>query len=197
MTTARLLFDVMGTLVYDPFYREVPAFLGLPFEELMRVKHPTAWAEFERGEIDEPEFFGRFFADGRAFDGPGMKHAMIDTYRWLDGMEPLVHELRGAGVELSLFSNYPSWWRHVEERVGLSAHAEWAFVSCEHGVRKPSARAYEAILGVIGASANECLLIDDTAVNCDRARELGIDAIEFSGAAALRSELERRGVLAC
>lgn len=197
MTAPRLLLDVMGTLVYDPFYREVPDVLGVPFDELLRLKHPTAWAEFERGEIDEESFYARFFEDGRALDGPAMKRAMIESYRWLDGMEALVEGLAKGGYELHLFSNYPSWWRHVEERVGLSAHAEWTFVSCDYGVRKPSERAFEAILEAIGAAPRECVFVDDTSANCRRARTLGIDAIEFTGAEPLQAELAKRGILPC
>ena len=42
-----LLFDVMGTLVHDPFFEEMPEFFGLSFDELLAVKHPSAWVEFE------------------------------------------------------------------------------------------------------------------------------------------------------
>ena len=56
-----LLFDVMNTLVYDPFYVEVPAFFGLTLAELHALKHPTAWLEFEVNAIDERAFLPRFF----------------------------------------------------------------------------------------------------------------------------------------
>ena len=59
-----LLFDVMSTLVYDPFMVDLPAFLGMSFDELLASKHPTAWMEFERGEIDEATYLDKFFADG-------------------------------------------------------------------------------------------------------------------------------------
>src|SRR5690606_39387774 len=64
-----LLLDVMDTLVYDPFRREIPAFFGLTLPELLAQKHPTAWVRFEHGELDEEALFASFFADGRAFDG--------------------------------------------------------------------------------------------------------------------------------
>ena len=75
-----ILLDVMSTLVYDPFRVEMPAFLGLTFEELLDQKHPHAWAEFEAGEIDEESFYLKFFRDGRALDGPGLKAAMARHY---------------------------------------------------------------------------------------------------------------------
>lgn len=48
-----LLFDIMDTLVRDPFYQDVPAFFGMSLKELIDIKHPTAWIEFEKGLIDE------------------------------------------------------------------------------------------------------------------------------------------------
>jgi hypothetical protein len=48
-----LLFDVMGTIVRDPFFEEIPAFFGLSMKELLVVKHPTAWMEFESGQVTE------------------------------------------------------------------------------------------------------------------------------------------------
>ena len=66
-----LLFDVMETLVEEPFYRAVPAFFGMELDELVRAKHPSAWAEFELGAIGEATLFARFFKDARAVDGDG------------------------------------------------------------------------------------------------------------------------------
>ncbi|XP_048227382.1 flavin mononucleotide hydrolase 1, chloroplatic isoform X2 [Ricinus communis] len=48
-----LLFDIMDTIVRDPFYHDIPNFFGMSFEELIECKDPTAWIEFEKGFIDE------------------------------------------------------------------------------------------------------------------------------------------------
>ncbi|KAL0318129.1 UNVERIFIED_CONTAM: Flavin mononucleotide hydrolase 1, chloroplatic [Sesamum calycinum] len=48
-----LLFDIMDTIVRDPFYHDVPAFFGMSMKELLECKHPTAWIEFEKGLINE------------------------------------------------------------------------------------------------------------------------------------------------
>eukprot|EP00268_Persea_americana_P025644 TRINITY_DN24982_c0_g1_i1.p2 TRINITY_DN24982_c0_g1~~TRINITY_DN24982_c0_g1_i1.p2 ORF type:complete len:155 (+),score=41.67 TRINITY_DN24982_c0_g1_i1:34-465(+) len=70
-----LLFDVMDTLVRDPFYQDVPAFFGMPMKELLETKHPTAWIEFEKGLINEMELAKKFFKDGRPFDLEGGKNS--------------------------------------------------------------------------------------------------------------------------
>ena len=190
-----VLFDVLDTLVYDPFYVEVPAFFGMSFEELLEAKHPTAWAEFETGSIDEETFLARFFRDGREYDQAGMMRCMATAYRWLDGMEELAAELAGAGSEIHALSNYSPWYRWIEERLGLSRFLSWSFVSCDTGVRKPDERAFAGPVGALGVDPSACLFIDDREVNCAAARACGLDAVRFQGVEGLRGELERRSVV--
>jgi putative hydrolase of the HAD superfamily len=48
------------------------------------------------------------------------------------------------------------------------------------GMRKPDREIYDLTLERLGEPApGECLFIDDTDVNCDRARELGMSAVHY------------------
>jgi HAD superfamily hydrolase (TIGR01509 family) len=194
MTPSVILWDVMGTLVYDPFFVEVPQFFGMTLDELYAAKHPTAWQAFERGTIDEAQLLREFFADGRAFDGEGLKAMMRDAYELLPGIEPLLDRLRDAGVPMHALSNYPPWWRLIEEAVSLSRWVTWSFVSCRTGVRKPAAQAYEAALEALELPAQACLFIDDREANCQGARAVGMPAVRFRSVAALQPELRRLGL---
>jgi FMN hydrolase / 5-amino-6-(5-phospho-D-ribitylamino)uracil phosphatase len=189
-----LLLDVLGTLVYEPFFVEVPAFLGLSLEELLAAKHPTAWAEFERGAIDEAELERRFFRDGRPYDHAGMRACMERSYRFLPGMEELLSDLRAAGVEMHALSNYPPWYLLIERRLGLSRFLEWSFVSCLTGHRKPEPGAYRAALDRLARDPGSVVFVDDREENCAAARHLGIDALRFEGAGELRAALAARGL---
>jgi len=191
-----LLFDVMDTLVAEPFFERAPAFLGLSLSELMEAKHPTAWAEFERGEIDEPTLFARFFRDGRAFDGQGLKRELTGDYRWVPGMESLLASLHRAGYVVHALSNYPDWYLLIEQRLGLSRYLEWSFVSCRTGLRKPDERAFLGALEALGVAPGECLFVDDREENCAVARRLGLRALRFRSAEELELELADLGVVA-
>jgi HAD superfamily hydrolase (TIGR01509 family) len=190
-----LLFDVMDTLVVEPFHRVMPGFFGLTSEELIAAKHPTAWVEFEAGEIGEEEFLARFFRDGRAFDHAAFRRTVRDSYGWLPGMEGLLAELKGRGYPIHALSNYPPWFRMIEERLALSRYLEWSFVSCLTGVRKPDPRAFTGAVAALGVAAEECLFVDDRERNCGAARALGLQAVRFTSAGELRGELVRRGLL--
>ncbi len=189
-----LLLDVMNTLVYDPFYVEVPAFFGITLAELLALKHPTAWLEFEVSGVDEATFLPRFFRDGRAVDGEGLKRTMQNAYRWLDGVESLLHDLRQAKVELHALSNYPVWYKLIEERLRLSRYMSWRFVSCKTGVRKPDAAAYSNAAQALGVPPSRCLFVDDREQNCEAAEAVGMESVLFTSAPALRKELAARSL---
>lgn len=190
-----LLFDVMSTLVYDPFHEAVPAHLGLSFDELIAQKHPTTWVEFELGEIDERTALSRFFRDRRPIDRDRFVAMLRRTYAWLPGVEPLLGALRSAGVSMHVLSNYPIWYRIIEQELQLSRYLPWTFVSCETGVRKPASEAFLGPARELGRPPAELLLVDDQPRNCEAARRVGLGAIRFRDAAALRHELEQRGLL--
>lgn len=190
-----ILFDVMGTLVYEPFFVEVPAALGMSLEELLEAKHPRAWIDYELGAIDEPTLSARFFRDGRSYDHATMKAAMVRAYDWLDGVEALLAELAGRGHGLHLFSNYPEWYRLIEDKLEISRYASWSFVSCHTGLRKPDPEAYRHAARTLAVEPSELLFVDDRESNCAAARAEGMDAIRFDDAAGLRVAVVERGLL--
>ncbi|KAL4452447.1 hypothetical protein ABPG75_008109 [Micractinium tetrahymenae] len=186
----------MDTVVYDPFFQDMPRFFNCTFKELLASKHPTAWVQFEEDEISEEELLRIFFADGRSFDGEALKRHMAGCYRYLDGMEALLQRLAAAGAELHACSNYPAWWQLIEERLALSRYLRWTFISCQgpmKGLRKPSPESYAAVVAHLGLPPERLLFVDDRQANVDGALAAGIPAIRFEGAQALETELLRRG----
>lgn len=190
-----LLWDLMDTLVRDPFFVHVPAFFGISFEELIRDKHPTAWRDFELGRIDEPTLYARFFRDGRPIDGPGLKARMVAGYAWLAGMETVVRELHARGVPMHALSNYPAWVDACDAHLGLSRYLSLRFVSFRTGVRKPDPAAYLGACTALGVAPADCLFIDDREVNCEGARAVGMPAVRFTGdAGTLCTALAEHGI---
>jgi HAD superfamily hydrolase (TIGR01509 family) len=190
-----LLLDVMDTLVYDPFNREIPEFFGLSPAALLAENDTAAWVEFELGWIDEAEYFRRYFRTGRTFDAQAFRAVVHDAYRWVEGAEGLLAELRRLNIELHALSNYPHWYQAIEARLGLSRYLQWTFVSCDTGIRKPAAEAFVGAARTLDRSVESLLLVDDRVENCEAARAVGMPAIHFQGIAALRHELQRLGYL--
>jgi HAD superfamily hydrolase (TIGR01509 family) len=67
--------------------------------------------------------------------------------------------------------------------------------SCDLRALKPSPEAFHAALARLGQPAERVLFIDDTEANAAAARTLGMDAIHFTGADALRAALVERGLI--
>ena len=185
-----LLLDVMDTLVVDPFHSGViPGFFGLTLRELLAQKHPDAWVRFERGELAPDEMLRSFFADGRAFDHAAFERAVRGGYAFVEGVEPLLAELRARGVAMHALSNYPCWYRWIEEELALSRYVAWTFVSCETGHRKPAPAAYAHAARALGVPPARCVFVDDRAPNVEAARDAGMRGIVFESARELRGAL--------
>jgi len=189
-----IFFDVMDTLVRDPFHEVMPSFLGMTLDEMLAAKHPTAWVDFELGRIDEATFL-ELFLQGRPFDAAGFCQVVRESYRLMPGVEALLVDLRARLPETSLYalSNYPPWYRWIEERCHLDRLLDGAFVSYEMAARKPDPAAYLGPCDKLGVKTEEALFIDDRKRNCAAARALGMDTVVFVGAEDLRQELARRG----
>lgn len=54
----------------------------------------------------------------------------IDRYEFLPGMPELLKQLQGQGIEMHVISNYPEWYRLVEDKLQLSQYLPWTFISC-------------------------------------------------------------------
>jgi FMN hydrolase / 5-amino-6-(5-phospho-D-ribitylamino)uracil phosphatase len=191
-----ILWDVMDTLVVDPFRHVMPDFFGMTLERMLREKHPTAWGQFERGELSESAFLCRFFEDGRDYDHAAFKASIRASYGWIEGVESVLQALAARGVDMHALSNYPEWYTWIEERVGLSRYVRWSFVSCRTGVRKPDPAAFRRAAASLKRAPEECLFIDDRLNNCEAARGVGMAALQFVGdVARLRRELGLLGLL--
>ena len=184
----------MDTVSHDPFYDEMPRILGMSFSEMLRLKHPTAWLDFECGRLAEEDFLARFFADGRAFDHETFRRAVFDAYRWLDGMEDLVDALVARRIPLGWVSNYSLWSEEVDRRLGLTRRAPWIFLSWKEGFRKPDARVFQVIRARWGMAPSETLFVDDREANVQAAAAAGFQTHLFRGEADLARRVVAAGL---
>lgn len=187
-----VFFDLMGTVLADPYRRAIEAATRRPLVDVARERDPDAWPAFESGAIDEAAFARRFYADGRPFDVATFHRVRRAGYRYLPGMRELLDELAGR-AERHLATNYPSWVDELLVRFGLHARLEAVWASCRLGVRKPDPAFYERMLA--GASPARCLLVDDRLDNCLAAEAWGLAAHHFVGADDLRGRLRAEGLL--
>jgi putative hydrolase of the HAD superfamily len=83
---------------------------------------------------------------------------------------------------------------HRIERLGLKRYFAVFFSSCFLGVNKPDEEIYTKALAISQRAPEECVFIDDRALNLDVPRRLGMNTVQFRSAAQLESELRGLGV---
>ncbi|XP_008370799.2 flavin mononucleotide hydrolase 1, chloroplatic-like isoform X2 [Malus domestica] len=170
-----ILFDIMDTVVRDPFYRDVPAFFGMSFDELIECKHPTAWIEFEKGITDEVELAKTFFKDGRPLDLEGLKNCMRKGYYYVEG---------------NLFCRYEM----IENKLNISKYLSWTFCSCINGKRKPDPEFYLEVVSHLKVDPGSCIFVDDRIRNVEAVKEVGMIGLHFKNADSLRQDLSLMGI---
>jgi HAD superfamily hydrolase (TIGR01509 family) len=186
-------FDLMDTVLYDPFREALAAATDVSLAELFRRRDPSVYPAFERGELDEAAYWGHYERAGVAVDPDAFHRVRREGIRFLPGMARLLDELTGR-VQRVTASNYPIWVEQLA-REHLTGRFEHVLASYHLGVRKPEQAFYERLLAAVDASADEVLFVDDREENVAGAREAGIDAHRFTDVVRLREWLTDRGVL--
>ncbi len=184
-----ILWDVMSTLVYDPYMTEFPAFFNTTWPELLKVKHPTAWVDFELGRITEQEFFAIFWPEFGDVNLDDFHQMLFDAYRYLPGIQTLLEDLSTQNLQMHTLSNYPVWYTIIEQKLNLSRFMDWSFVSCHMQVRKPDPLIYQRAADALGVSPERCIFVDDRGSNCKAAKAVGMHTVKFSDADQLRQDI--------
>jgi 2-haloacid dehalogenase len=194
-----VIFDLGNVLIeWDP---------ALAFADVFTTRDAAeAWLdEIGFHDWNRAQDGGRSFAEGIA--AARAQHG--DRARWLDGYlaafpvtieNPvpgsweILEDLAAQGVPLYALTNWSaeSWpaARELHPRLALFRDV---LVSGQERLLKPDAAIYRRLLDRNGLAAESCIFVDDSPANVAGARAVGIDAIHFTGAEALREALRQRG----
>ena len=196
-----VVFDLGGVLIdWDPRYLYRTLFDDeAAMEEFLATVTTQEW----NGAQDA----GRPWADAieeLAERHPGQRD-LIEAYwrRWPetlgDAIEPnvaLLDELRSTGVRLYALSNWSGeTFPLARPRYPFLEWFDGIVISGDERLAKPDPRIFGLLLERYGMSAAETLFIDDHVPNVEAATALGFTALRFVGAAELRADLERLGLL--
>lgn len=112
------------------------------------------------------------------------------------GSIDVVRDLHAARVPLVGLTNWSDelYYPYAAEEFAVLRLLDDVVVSGEVKVAKPDPRAYEIAAARAGLPFDRLVFVDDSPPNVEAARALGMDAILFTDADALRTELRRRGL---
>lgn len=83
----------------------------------------------------------------------------------------------------------------IKENYAFPGHAHGAVLSYKLGLRKPEPAIYQTALKRARVRPEQAFFVDDLSENVEAAAKIGIKAWRYGGAAGLRKELQRLGVL--
>lgn len=195
-----VVFDLGGVLVeFSGFANLPPLLAGRPSEEEVRRRWiaSPAVAAFERGALDSAGFAAAFAREWEIGVSPDeflecFADWALDFY---PGARELVAAVRGR-LRVACFSNSnPIHWQRNFERFGIPQAFDHCFASFQLGLVKPEHEAFEVVADRLGVAPAAVLFLDDTEVNVDAARAVGMQAERVRGVAEARVVLAARGLL--
>ncbi len=142
----------------------------------------------EKGELEEQDFEIKF-ARLLEVEPDGLIDGLFAGVQPDEAMLQAVRMAHAAGVRTALVSN--SWGVHRYPHDLFDELFTGVVISAQEGIRKPSRRMYELGAERAGASAQECVYVDDLDFNLTPARDLGMATVHHTSAETTIAELER------
>ena len=197
-----ILFDVGGVLLTNGWdHRERALVLqqfGLDKAEF-EARHAEPNDAWERDAISVKEYLdATVFYQPRNFSHEEFLDAIRAQSQLLpDGAMGILGELAASDkCMIGVLNNEARVTNDYRfDKFGIREHLKVAFSSCYVGLRKPGQAIYKRALDILGVPPGRVLFIDDREENAVGAEAVGMKAIQFQGAAALRRELGNLGVL--
>jgi epoxide hydrolase-like predicted phosphatase len=166
---------------------------GVPFEELGKAMerieqdegvHPLY--ELEKGRVTEPDFLRKLGdylepALGHRPELHRFREIYFEALHPNDRMIDLMRELKEDGHRMAMLTNNVREWEPLwRSMLPVDDIFELVIDSGFVGMRKPDREIYELTLERLGGvAAVECLFIDDSDVNVDAARALGMNGVHY------------------
>ena len=203
MTSAikAIIFDFGGVLLdwnphnlYQAYFPDQPQAIDEFLEEIDFY----AW----NATLDQ----GHSFAEGVAELSAKFPHRaeLIQAFadNWGDsikgeitGTVKILYELKAMGYPLYGLSNWSLETYPVIKDYPFIKEFDEVILSGKVGLIKPDPAIYHLLLSKIAYRAEECVFIDDSLVNVEAARDLGMMAIHFKSPEGLKRLLGECGVL--
>lgn len=170
--------------------------LGLALAAVAARAGVNPLVELETGRMSEAAFLEALGAEltlalGRTVAMTGFGERYFEHLHPNQPMIEYMRALRGRAYKLAICTNNVREWEDrwramlpVEEIFDVVVDS--AFV----GTRKPEPRIYQITLERLAVPAGSALLVDDVELNCQAARELGIQAVCFRDTDQAIEEIE-------
>lgn len=195
-----IIFDI-GNVLTDFRWRDFLFDKGFNEEMVERIANASVrnpqWTEFDRGVWTEEQLMESFVAND-----PEIEAQLHEAYDDIRGMVtlreyaiPWVQELKKKGYRVLYLSNF-SHKAEVEcaDSLAFLPYMDGGILSYKDKLVKPDPAIYRLLMDRFGLVAEESVFLDDTLVNVEAARKMGIYGIHFLSKEQAEEELRKLGV---
>jgi 2-haloacid dehalogenase len=201
MKPSAVVFDLGGVLIdWDPrrAYRHLLPDDAAIEEFLATVCTPDWNYEQDRGRPiaeGEAELIAKFPDKAKLIRAYYQGHE-ASVAGAIQGTVDILEALHEAGTPLYALTNWSAeTFPRSRWRFAFFERFRHIAVSGELKLVKPDPAIYRYLLGVIGAPAETCVFVDDSAKNVAGAREVGMHALRFESPARLAADFRALGLL--
>jgi putative hydrolase of the HAD superfamily len=195
-----LFWDIGGVILTNGWDREsrkeAAATFRLDWEEF-EDRHDLSFPAFDTGQITLNEYLERtLFFRARPFTREEFTALMFAQSREYPEVRAILDKVTVAGKYfVGAINNEPLELNQYRiEAFQLRRNFLVFFSSCYVRSRKPEEAIFRVALEVTQRPPEQCLFIDDRALNLESPRRLGMNTIHHQNADQLRSELGKFGV---
>jgi putative hydrolase of the HAD superfamily len=195
-----LFWDIGGVILTNGWDRvsrkEAAEAFHLNWEEF-QDRHELSFPAFDSGQLSLDEYLDRtLYYRPRPFTREEFTAFMFAQSREFPESRAILDAVANSGrYFVGAINNEPLELNQYRiEAFHLRRDFAVFFSSCYVRSRKPEELIFRVALGVTQRPAEQCIFIDDRAMNLESPRRLGMNVIHYQGAEQLRSELRNHGV---
>jgi FMN phosphatase YigB (HAD superfamily) len=204
-TIKAVVFDVGGVLIdlhSDEASRELTEKYGLLPQAFARMNrssfesHPRSITELAMiGQVGTAEYLNAFLDECSLEDLDGLRiNRLAVVGRERAGVFAIVEDLKRAGFICCVLSNAIALhWEKLSSTSEYPSLALFEHLFASHLIKcaKPEESAFLFVANALKLAMSQCLLIDDTPLNVDRARAVGWKALLFTDTTHLERDLDK------
>jgi putative hydrolase of the HAD superfamily len=160
-------------------------------------RHELVYTAFETGKLDMDRYLDRtVFYKPRSFSRDAVKEFMFaESQPFPNSLAFLARLAQSKKYLMATLNNESTELnQHRINTFGLRNYFSAFFSSCYLGVLKPDEAIYVLALQLVQCPPEECVFIDDRALNLECARWHGMNTIQFKNVGQLESDLRALGV---
>lgn len=190
-----VIFDI-GNVLTDFRWKDFLRDKGFEGELLERIGKASVespvWSELDRGVWPFEKVLAGFVANDPALEAEFHKayDDMTDIVTIRDYAISWVKELKTQGFRVYYLSNFSEKIeRECERALIFREEMDGGILSYRDKLIKPDPAIYQLLLKRFDLKAEECVFLDDTAVNVTAAKEQGMQGIVFHDSVQAKKEL--------